>query len=210
MIQVERDRDFLLADLHAWLLSETGHLEDRGERCWKEVPTGFVSSLAGANFGEALPVEDRPGRRGSGDIPEGGEGRRSRDEPNREGGPRFPARSSPRRCSTTSGSSTAAAEARPLSSLSTRVLIDPASSRLEAWLAAIQTSPSQGAARQRDAVALAEALAALPDGRRQALELRYLKGQSLEEIALAMRTTSAAAAGLVHRGIKALRVRLDS
>jgi len=86
---------------------------------------------------------------------------------------------------------------------------DESKARLEAWLAAIQTSPSQGAARNEQVVRLSSALAAVPANQRQALELRYLKGRSLAETAQAMAITIPAAAGLVRRGIEALRERLD-
>jgi RNA polymerase sigma-70 factor (ECF subfamily) len=87
---------------------------------------------------------------------------------------------------------------------------DESSTRLEAWLAAIQTSPSQGAARNEQLVRLAAALAALPENQRLALELRYLKGRSLAETAQAMAITSSAVAGLVRRGIDSLRERLEA
>jgi RNA polymerase sigma-70 factor (subfamily 1) len=80
---------------------------------------------------------------------------------------------------------------------------------LEAWLAAIQTSPSQGAARNEQLIRLAGALAALPEKQRMALELRYLKGKTLEQTAEAMNTTSGSVVGLVWRGMQKLRDRLE-
>jgi len=45
--------------------------------------------------------------------------------------------------------------------------LDRSSARLDSWLAAEQTSPSMHAQRDEQAVALANALAELPDGRRE-------------------------------------------
>jgi RNA polymerase sigma-70 factor (ECF subfamily) len=47
--------------------------------------------------------------------------------------------------------------------------LDESASRLEGWLAAEQSSPSQQAERHERAVRLAEALAALPDNQREAV-----------------------------------------
>jgi RNA polymerase sigma-70 factor (ECF subfamily) len=63
-----------------------------------------------------------------------------------------------------------ALERSPLSSLGETWM------RLEAWLAAEQTWPSQQAIRHEQLVLLAEALAALPEDQRRAIELHYLEG----------------------------------
>jgi RNA polymerase sigma-70 factor, ECF subfamily len=83
------------------------------------------------------------------------------------------------------------------------------SSRLEAWLAADQSSPSQHALREEQLLGMAHALAALPETQRKAVELHHLQGLSLEEIARDLGTTKPAVAGLLHRGMKSLRQRLD-
>jgi hypothetical protein len=57
--------------------------------------------------------------------------------------------------------------------------LDESASRLEAWLAAEQSSPSQLVERQERAVRLAEALAALPENQRKAVVLRHWHGCSL-------------------------------
>jgi RNA polymerase sigma-70 factor (ECF subfamily) len=79
------------------------------------------------------------------------------------------------------------------------------SARLEAWLAAEQSSPSQRAARHEEVARLAEALAELPEAQREALVLHYWQGQTLAEIGRQLQRSPAAVAGLVHRGLKQLR-----
>ena len=86
--------------------------------------------------------------------------------------------------------------------------LDQSASRLEHWLAAQQSSPSQHAIRQEELVRLAESLAVLPAGQRRAIELHHLQGWPLAEIAAELDTTKAAVAGLLHRGLKNLRMSL--
>jgi RNA polymerase sigma-70 factor (ECF subfamily) len=83
--------------------------------------------------------------------------------------------------------------------------LDESAARLEAWLAAMQSSPSQQAERHERAVRLAEALAALPDNQREAVVLRHWHGCSLAEIGERLGCTTAAATGLLHRGLRKLR-----
>jgi RNA polymerase sigma-70 factor (ECF subfamily) len=70
------------------------------------------------------------------------------------------------------------------------------------------TSPSQKAIRGEQAEHLSEALAALPDDQREAVRLRHLEGWALADIALHLGRTPTATAGLIKRGMKALRRRL--
>ena len=86
--------------------------------------------------------------------------------------------------------------------------LDESASRLEAWLAAEQSSPSQQAERHDRALALAEALDTLPEGQREALVLRHWQGRSLAEIAQVMGCSTAAVTGLLYRGLKNLRQQL--
>jgi RNA polymerase sigma-70 factor (ECF subfamily) len=79
----------------------------------------------------------------------------------------------------------------------------------ERWLAADHTSPSKKASRNEQLARLAEALAALPADQRRAVELHHLDGQSLEQTAAAMRKSKQAVAGLLRRGLQAMRERLD-
>ncbi len=86
--------------------------------------------------------------------------------------------------------------------------LDQSASRLERWLAAEQSSPSQRAIRQEELLRMAEALAGLPESQRRAIELHHLRAKPLAEIAGELGTSKAAVAGLLHRGMKALRSRM--
>ncbi|HKI18555.1 MAG TPA: sigma-70 family RNA polymerase sigma factor [Isosphaeraceae bacterium] len=83
--------------------------------------------------------------------------------------------------------------------------IEQSSARLDALLAADQTSPSGRFDRQERLRRLADALAALPDDQRLAVELKHLQGLALVEMARRMDRSVPAVAGLLHRGLKALR-----
>jgi RNA polymerase sigma-70 factor (ECF subfamily) len=83
--------------------------------------------------------------------------------------------------------------------------LEQSSRRLEAWLAAEQSSPSQGLQRHEQAVQLADALAKLPEAQREALVLQNWHGWSLAEIGQHMGRSPAAVAGLLKRGLKQLR-----
>ncbi|MBN9120189.1 MAG: sigma-70 family RNA polymerase sigma factor [Planctomycetes bacterium] len=67
------------------------------------------------------------------------------------------------------------------------------------------TSPSQRAMRAEDVERLVRALAALPDDQREAVRLRHLEGWPLTAIAERLDRTLAATAGLIKRGMQALR-----
>jgi RNA polymerase sigma-70 factor (ECF subfamily) len=79
------------------------------------------------------------------------------------------------------------------------------SARLGAWLRSEESSPSQKAQRNEEAVLLAEALARLPEPQREAVVLRHLEGRSLVEIAERLGRTQAAVVGLLQRGLRNLR-----
>ena len=58
------------------------------------------------------------------------------------------------------------------------VALDQSSSKVDAWLAAEQSSPSQQAERREQVVRLADALATLPNAQREAVVLRHCEGQA--------------------------------
>ena len=78
-------------------------------------------------------------------------------------------------------------------------------SRVQVCLAAVQTSPSQKVSREEELVAMADALAKLPDAQREAVVLHHLQGATLAEVADQLQRSEAAVAGLLHRGMKQLR-----
>jgi RNA polymerase sigma-70 factor (ECF subfamily) len=87
--------------------------------------------------------------------------------------------------------------------------LEESSSRLEAWLSDGQSGPEQRAERNDQLRRLAESLAALPEEQRTALELRHLRGWTVAEICKHMDRTTASVAGLLRRGLRSLRERLE-
>jgi RNA polymerase sigma-70 factor (ECF subfamily) len=85
------------------------------------------------------------------------------------------------------------------------VAIDQSSIRLDAWLAAESSSPSDRMQKEERALQLAEALNRLPAAQREALVMQNWQGCSLAEIAESMGRTRAAVAGLLKRGLQQLR-----
>lgn len=83
--------------------------------------------------------------------------------------------------------------------------VESSSMRLESWLAADQSSPSEQVERQERALLLANALAALPEAQREALVLQHWQGWSLDEIGQHLGKSRVAVAGLIKRGIMQLR-----
>jgi RNA polymerase sigma-70 factor (ECF subfamily) len=88
--------------------------------------------------------------------------------------------------------------------------LDESSARLERFLAAEQTSPSQQVVRGEETARLAAALAELPDDQRTAVILKHFQGRSLAEIAAQLDRSTLAVAGLLKRGLKKLRQLMDA
>ena len=93
----------------------------------------------------------------------------------------------------------------PARERSLQAALDESSARLELFLASEESSPSVRARRNEEVLALARALAALPDDQREAVTQRHLHGLSLAEISGYLDRTPAAVAGLLHRGLERLR-----
>ncbi len=72
------------------------------------------------------------------------------------------------------------------------------------------SSPSQRMMRDEAAVFLADCLLELPGTQRDALRLRYVEGQSLKQISEVMCKSEMAVAGLLKRGLQALRNKMIS
>jgi RNA polymerase sigma-70 factor (ECF subfamily) len=86
--------------------------------------------------------------------------------------------------------------------------LEASSLRLDQWLAAEQSSPSERAQRNERGVRLAAALEQLPEIQREAIILRHLQNWSVAAIARSLGRTTPAVAGLLQRGLKQLRLLL--
>jgi RNA polymerase sigma-70 factor (ECF subfamily) len=86
--------------------------------------------------------------------------------------------------------------------------VEESSRRLDAWLAAEQSSPSARAEHNEQGVRLAAALAELPEDQREALTRHHLEGWPLEDVARHLSRSREAVAGLIKRGLRQLRERL--
>jgi RNA polymerase sigma-70 factor, ECF subfamily len=86
--------------------------------------------------------------------------------------------------------------------------LDESSVRLEEWLADDRSSPSQQAIRHEQLQTLAMALDALPEDQRQAVELHHLGGCPVAEVAARLGRSRASVAGLLRRGLRAMREHL--
>jgi RNA polymerase sigma-70 factor (ECF subfamily) len=92
---------------------------------------------------------------------------------------------------------------------SLQAAIGESSVRLEAWLAAEQSSPSQQVIRMEQVLELAKVVEGLPEDQREAVVLYYFQGDPLAEVAEHFGRSESAVAGLLHRGLKQLRQRMQ-
>ena len=83
--------------------------------------------------------------------------------------------------------------------------MEQSASRIECWLMAQPSTPSQQAMRGEEAVRLATALGCLTPTQRQAIELHHLRGMPLAEVGERMQREKGAVAALTFRGTKRLR-----
>jgi RNA polymerase sigma-70 factor (ECF subfamily) len=84
----------------------------------------------------------------------------------------------------------------------------PPSVGVLAWLEDPGPAPGAELEREGDLARLAAALAALPGDQRRAVEMHHLEGLPFAEVAARMGRSKASVAGLVFRGVLALRERL--
>jgi RNA polymerase sigma-70 factor (ECF subfamily) len=87
--------------------------------------------------------------------------------------------------------------------------LDDTCTRLEAWIEAVQTSPSGRVTRDEQILRLSRALQELPEAQRMAVELHHLEGLTLANTAAQLDRSTAAVAGLLRRGLSRLRELLD-
>lgn len=88
--------------------------------------------------------------------------------------------------------------------------VEESSARLDAWLVAEQSSPSQAAERNEQSLLLVKALTELPEPQREALLLKHCQGWSLAEIGSHLDRSPAAVASLLQRGLRKLRDHLGA
>lgn len=86
--------------------------------------------------------------------------------------------------------------------------LDGSSARIDGWLIAQQSSPSQQAEQHEQIARMGQALAGLPDGQREAVILYYWEDWNVAAIAEHLGRSPAAVAGLLKRGLQRLRGQL--
>jgi RNA polymerase sigma-70 factor (ECF subfamily) len=87
--------------------------------------------------------------------------------------------------------------------------VEESSARLEQWLQTTDPTPETQAERQEHLLRLAVALGRLPDEQRTAVELRHLQGCPVPNVASLMGRSIASVAGLLRRGLQALREQME-
>ena len=87
--------------------------------------------------------------------------------------------------------------------------VEKSSRRLESWIEADQSSPSDRAIRDEQLEHLAQLLAELPEDQQEVLIRKHCRGEKVAEIAEDLGRTTASVAGLLRRGLERLRDHLD-
>jgi RNA polymerase sigma-70 factor (ECF subfamily) len=88
--------------------------------------------------------------------------------------------------------------------------LDESASRVTAFLAGDDSSPSEKAVRNEEVLRLTQALTDLPEAQREAIVLHHLEHLPLAEVSRQLDRSVAAVAGLIKRGLRQLRVRLEA
>jgi RNA polymerase sigma-70 factor (ECF subfamily) len=83
--------------------------------------------------------------------------------------------------------------------------LEQSSAKLVKLLATEESSSSEKAQRAERLIDLAEALARLPEDQRTAVDLRYLHGLAVPDVARRMGRSTVSVTGLLYRGMKVLR-----
>jgi len=83
--------------------------------------------------------------------------------------------------------------------------LNQSSRRLESWLACEQPTPRRQALRQESFQQLIDSLQQLPSDQKLAVELRYIHGLPVQEIADEMERSLESVGGLLQRGLRKLR-----
>ena len=91
---------------------------------------------------------------------------------------------------------------------SLQAVLNESSCRIERFLAADESTPDVRAERNEQISHLAVALAKLPEAQRDAIVAHYWQGRSLSEVGEQLGRSAPAVAGLIHRGLKALKATL--
>lgn len=92
---------------------------------------------------------------------------------------------------------------------SMQIVLDSSSARIEEWLASEESPPCQKAIRNEQLMRMAASLGKLPVDQRTAIELRYLQGRPIGEIATSLSRSDAAVTMLLRRALAKLRELLD-
>jgi RNA polymerase sigma-70 factor, ECF subfamily len=87
--------------------------------------------------------------------------------------------------------------------------VEQSMARVDGWLLAAHSSPSQRLSKAEDLLRLSEALETLPVAQREAIVLHHLQGLKLTDVAKELGRTEPAVAGLLFRGLNKLHQQLS-